>query len=323
MKLSIVTVSMNRTSHLVRCAEAVSDIADHYEHLILDFGSSLPIKRDLLPSDERIRLLRVDSPTGRWWLTHAYNLAFALSYGEYILKLDADILLSRNYIEKLLEKQKITKANLLCNRLTLQDWSLPSNMFTSNGLFLCKKERLAHLKGFNPYIQGWGWDDIDLYSRFFLAGFSVSRLPQDGLELINHGNDLREPPLCLIDETSNLVEKKLLRSVSSTSRMLAQNHKNKQVALASIEKGVQWPSLEEYSKSYWNTSRLPFLPKINLFSTEARRNLAFGLVTLLLGPSRMNHLHWRILQHFGVGPYVPATMQALLDACNVDLSLVS
>ena len=177
--ISIVTVSMNRTEHLLQQARAVSMLRGHGEHVILDFGSTTPISRDQLPGDERIKLHRVESPNGRWWLTHSYNLAFALASGDYLLKLDADILLSQHFIDAIFEQQAKNNAHLMCNRLTLQDWSLPSELFTTNGLFLCKQSSLAQIRGFNPYIQGWGLDEIDLYSRFFLAGFPASRIPQD------------------------------------------------------------------------------------------------------------------------------------------------
>ena len=178
MNISIVTVSMNRTEHLFQQARAVSELRDHSEHIILDFGSTTPISRDQLPSDERIRLHRAESPNGRWWLTHSYNLAFALAKGDYILKLDADIVPSQQFVDRLIERQAITNSHLMCNRLTIQDWNLPSELFTTNGLFFCKTTSLNEIRGFNPYIQGWGWDEIDLYSRFFLAGFPASRIPR-------------------------------------------------------------------------------------------------------------------------------------------------
>lgn len=124
--LSIVTVSMNRTEHLLQQARAVSMLRVHQEHVILDLGSTTPISRDQLPSDERIQLHRVESPNGRWWLTHSYNLAFALASGDQILKLDADILLSQPFMDMLSKQQAATNAHLMCNRLTLQDCSLPS-----------------------------------------------------------------------------------------------------------------------------------------------------------------------------------------------------
>lgn len=321
--LSIVTVAMNRTEHLLQQARAVSGLHGHAEHVILDFGSTTPIRRDQLPGDERIQLHRVESPNGRWWLTHSYNLAFALASGDYILKLDADILPSQNFIDLLSEQQVTTNAHLMCNRLTLQDWSLPSELFTTNGLFLCKKTSLAQVRGFNPYIQGWGWDEIDLYSRFFLAGFTASRIPQDGLDLIQHDNDVREHPVISTDLRRIGLSKATLDRLSATRRMQAQNEKNKLIAVASIKRQVKWPSLDDYAKTYRNLSRLPDLSSVSLFNTQERQSLVAGLRYQLLKPSRKENLCWRVVTKLGFGPYTSANTQALLDACNIELELIA
>lgn len=314
---------MNRTEHLLQQARAVSMLRGHQEHVILDLGSTTPISRDQLPSDERIQLHRVESPNLRWWLTHSYNLAFALASSDYILKLDADILPTQHFIDVLVKQQAATNSHLMCNRLTLQDWNLPLELFTTNGLFLCKKTSLAQVGGFNPYIQGWGWDEIDLYSRFFLAGFPVSRIPQDGLELIKHDNEVREHPV-----DTNLLRRfghpqAALDQVSSARRMQAQNEKNRQIAVASIKKEVAWPSLEDYRKAYRESTRLPSLPNVSLFDAQERQSLSAGLRCQLLRPSRIQNLIWRLSKRFGFGPYTRARTEALLDACNIDLGLVA
>jgi len=320
---SIVTVTMNRTEHLLQQARAVSQLRDHSEHIILDFGSNTPISRDQLPSDNRIQLHRVENPNGRWWLTHSYNLAFALASGDYILKLDADILPSQHFIDELAEQQAATNAHLMCSRLTLQDWSLPTELFTTNGLFLCKRSSLAEVGGFNPYIQGWGWDEIDLYSRFFLAGFPACRIPQDGLDLILHDDDARVHSICTTNVRSIQIMKTTLNEVCATRRMQAQNEKNRQIAVASIKRAVKWPSLEEYAKTYRESSCLPFLSNASLFDAQEKQSLAAGLTYQLLRPLRMQDLLWRVAKKLGFGPYNPDRTQALLDACNIDLSLVA
>ena len=322
-QISIVTVAMNRTEHLLRQARAVSVLRGHEEHVILDLGSTSPISRDHLPSDERIQLHRVDSPNGRWWLTHSYNLAFALASGDYILKLDADILPTQHFMDVLYEQQAGANAHLMCNRLTLQDWSLPSELFTTNGLFLCKRSILAKIGGFNPYIQGWGWDEIDLYSRHFLAGFPSSRIPQDGLELIKHGNDVREHPVGTNGLQRNGLQQTTLNQVSATRRMQAQNYKNRLIAAASIKKQVRWPSLEDYANSYQEFSCLPALASVSLFDSQEKQSLTDSLRYQLLKPSRVDNLCWRFTKKLGIGPYTPANTQALLEACNIDLALVA
>jgi len=322
MQLSIITVSMNRTEHLLQCAEIASRLTGHTEHLIIDFGSYPSVQRTSLPSDSRIRLIRVESPNGRWWLTHAYNLGFALAQGEYILKLDADILLSQDFMDRLCERQIKSNSDLMCNRLTLQDWKLPSSLFTTNGLFFCKTSSLAAIRGFNPYIQGWGWDDIDLYSRFFLAGFSISRIPSHGLTLIDHTDDFREHPMIIQPEFKMIPAIKISR-IDPSRRMKSQNLKNKSISIASLNQGIQWPSLDVYADAFKSDGVLPMLPRLELFDAIQRKLLSAELRHELLLPSRLRHRFWRVLALFGLGPYTDQNTALLLEHCNIDLRLVS
>jgi glycosyltransferase involved in cell wall biosynthesis len=313
---------MNLAEHLLQCAEMASRLSGHIEHLIIDFGSYPSVKRTTLPNDPRIRLIRVESPNGRWWLTHAYNLAFALAEGEYLLKLDADILLSQDFIDRLCKRQTESNSDLMCNRLTLQDWELPSTLFTTNGLFFCKTSSLAVIRGFNPYIQGWGWDEIDLYSRFFLAGFSMSRIPSHGLTLIDHNDDSREHPISIHYGFKMISATKISR-ISPSRRIKAQNLKNKTISIASLNQGIQWPSLDDYAEAFKAYGELPMLPKLQLFDAIQRRLLSAELRNYLLLPSRLRHWLWRVFALFRLGPYTDQNTALLLERCNIDLSLVS
>lgn len=322
MNLSIVTVAMNRTEHLLQQARAVSRLQGHGEHVILDFGSTIPISRDQLPSDERIKLHRVESPNGRWWLTHSYNLAFALSSGEYILKLDADILPSQQFIDVLSEKQAETNAHLMCNRLTFQDWNLPSELFTTNGLFLCNRASLAVLHGFNPYIGGWGWDEIDLYSRFFLAGFSTARLPGLGVDLIEHGDDQRE---VLVENKKSKCWPAVNHAKAmelSRRRMRANNEKNRHIAVASLVKNIFWPSLNQYMESYDCLGLLPSLPRQILFDQFEYEQMISVVTRRLLNPTHPLEAVYRLLRKLGLGPYFLPNARRLLESSSIDFSLV-
>ena len=74
--LSIVTVCMNRLDHLRSTAQHVAAWPAHQEHLIVDWSSAVPVRREQLPADPRIRLLRVEGEAS-WNLCRAYNFAVA------------------------------------------------------------------------------------------------------------------------------------------------------------------------------------------------------------------------------------------------------
>ena len=321
-RLSIVTVTMNRTEHVIQSARAVARLDLHAEHLIVDYGSSPPLLRHQLPADARIRLVRVDSHDGQWWLTHAYNLAFALASGDCILKLDADVLLAPSFARALLHQCHQGPSELLCNRLTRQDWQMPSRWFITNGLFVCCRHRLEALGGFNPYLRGWGWDEIDLYSRFFLAGASMSRLPSDGVTLIEHGDDQREVSLVPRHRPLLPAGLGLTQALSPTRRMEANKRKNRWIAVESLNQGIRWPSLRDYADAYRRHGSPPLIPPIDLLSAGQIQRLAPELVQALLAPTRLRDLVFSCLQRVGLGPYAPVPAARLLAASGIDLSLV-
>lgn len=309
MRISVVTVAHNRTPHLLACAKHLSAISLHEEHLILDLGSSPAVERSQLPDDPRIRLISVVWQEG-WWLTHSYNLAFSLACGDYILKLDADVLVEQDFADELLVRMASSSSDLMCGRLTLQEWALPTEQFITNGLFLCRRTSLEALRGFNPYLRGWGWDEIDLYSRFFMAGFPVSRLPERGVKAIDHGDDQRQRP------------REGMR-VSAKRLMKAHDKKNKCIAVSAQQRQLIWPSFEAYRHAFHSDGSLPLVARVALLSEPEQYVLARRCVKTLLDPGTIQDIGWRWLARLGSGPYSRRGAASLLEACGIDLSLVT
>jgi glycosyltransferase involved in cell wall biosynthesis len=308
MLISVVTVARNRTEHLLACAQHVASSSLHEEHLILDFGSSQPVDRSQLPGDSRIRLVRVEWDQG-WWLTHAYNLAFSLARGDFILKLDADVLLPDSFLNALWKRQQLKDADLMCGRLTVQDWKLPSTHFGTNGLFFCRASCLRDLGGFNPYIRGWGWDEMDLYSRFFLAGYSVACLPEEEVCCFDHGDAERVDLVCSTRLNPSRVKKAI-------------NQKNMDVAVQAVLQQLSWPDFDAYACFYGVEQAMPPLPRINLIKDAVLLRLLRRCITTLYRPGAVRQKLWTLLARMGLGPYAPKRAMTLLRRCGIDLDLV-
>jgi hypothetical protein len=170
--LSIVTVVMNRAAHLMVTAPKVSRWKGHREHLIVDWSSTPPIDPRDLPSDPRIRLLRVEDET-RWQLTRAYNFAIAMASFDTILKLDADCWIdSRDSSPPPLMEGGYLRSPLGGGL---------------NGLFLIRRADFFSVGGFNELLRGYGFDDKDLYQR--LEKRLVRHpFPPELLRTIEHGD---------------------------------------------------------------------------------------------------------------------------------------
>ena len=66
--------------------------------------------------------------------------------------------------------------------------------YPSSGFFVCYGLSLLNLRGFNPFIVSYGWDDIDLYRRMEIFGCEFIDAPPGILHSIQHcvGDSLRE-----------------------------------------------------------------------------------------------------------------------------------
>lgn len=178
--LSIVTAVHNRQDHLNKSAASISHYGHHQEHIILDWSSHPPVDVDALPEDPRIRLVRVEGERS-WWLSRALNRAMAEARGSWLLKVDADCILEAPFFRALEPA-----------RAELQIAALPRGPRADKipalwGLFGVDASLFAAAGGFNEYLHGWGYDDIDLFERMLLIpGSRLALLPQAGVKDLAH-----------------------------------------------------------------------------------------------------------------------------------------
>ncbi|MEI6829799.1 MAG: glycosyltransferase family A protein [Synechococcaceae cyanobacterium ELA445] len=178
---SIVTAARNRSGQLRRTAASISRFGSHAEHLIVDWSSEPPIRPADLPADPRLRLVRVEGER-QWWLSRAYNRGFREAAHPWILKADADALLEEPFFRCF---------NPAAAHLQIRH--IPGGLaglgnLDDLGLFAVEAEVLRAVGGFNPWLLGWGFDDIDLFERLFLLpGTTVSHLSGHGSCSLPHG----------------------------------------------------------------------------------------------------------------------------------------
>ena len=177
MSLSIVTVCMNRRQHLLATATQVAAWPHHGEHLIVDWSSREPLRRQELPADPRLRLLRVEGEE-RWSPSRAYNFALRQARGAWLMRMDADCWPT----DKL-------------DPTALQGWGplwVGSGGEGRFGQFLMARELLEAVGGFNEAMRGWGFEDKDLRARLEIQqGWPLGALPVEAIGVIEHSNEER------------------------------------------------------------------------------------------------------------------------------------
>lgn len=176
---------MNRREHILATAPKVSAWPHHREHLIVDWSSGVPLRREDLPNDPRVRLLRVEGES-RWNLCRAYNFAVARVSGDWVLKLDADAWPTEAFDPhlpalRLAGDSGGGQAGAVC--------AFGSGPEGRKGQFLIERALFESVGGFNELLVGYGFDDKDLLGRLLQrSGQAAATLPQDWIGVITHGD---------------------------------------------------------------------------------------------------------------------------------------
>lgn len=184
--VSVVSCSMNRTENLLRALPSWLALPAVSEVVIVDWSSQEPVMAALQAAgitDPRVRIVRVDGAP-RWVLSQAFNAGFRAARHDTILKLDADIVLSDDFMTR--------------NALPGNAAFVAGNWRTAakgqehvNGFFLVGKSGLARVGGFNEFITTYGWDDDDLYARLQAAGLERRDVAPDTIYHLPHTDEAR------------------------------------------------------------------------------------------------------------------------------------
>jgi Glycosyl transferase family 2/Polysaccharide pyruvyl transferase len=171
MSISFITTCMNREHDLKLTLQHNLSILDSYddcEIIVLNYNS----KGDL---DEWIRTIHSsklvyfkESTAEYFSMSHSKNMGGRLSNAKYIVNLDADNYLNRDYVDGLILEIK-------------KDIDYPSITKESkyNGIGLdgrvgIKRSVFNYIRGYDEMMKGWGGDDFDIQNRVLAAGFSIS-----------------------------------------------------------------------------------------------------------------------------------------------------
>jgi len=172
--ITIVTVCMNREEHLARTAFAVSKWPHHQVHVIVDWSSEAPLLRSNLPSDSRIRLVRVNREQV-WSPALAYNFGISLVTTDYVMRMDADCW-----------------PELCWEPLAEIDFDVAyvgKGGAGRYGQFLMPLVMFNRVGGFNERMIGWGFEDKDLRFRLkYQFAIRLVELCDENIGVLEHSN---------------------------------------------------------------------------------------------------------------------------------------
>jgi hypothetical protein len=182
--ISLVTACRDRNDNLASVLPGWLAL-DLAEIVLVDWSSTVPVAETLAKtgiSDPRIRILRVEGED-RWILSYAFNAGFRVAGHDIILKADADIALSPDFLDR---------NPLAPGEVVVGNWRRagPGQQYV-NGFFFVHRGDLARVNGFNEYITTYGWDDDDLYDRLRDAGVTRVDVTEGTVHHLDHDDAAR------------------------------------------------------------------------------------------------------------------------------------
>ncbi len=258
---AIVTACMNRNDNLRQVIPSWLNSNSVQEIIVVDWSSKEPVKSTLSDyvKDSRLKIVRVEGEKS-WILTHAFNLAAKITSQKNILKIDCDIEIDHDF----LDKHKLQQGCFYAG-----DWRdlIPG----VTGLFLISKKDFLSVGGFNEFILTYGWDDIDLYKRLE-THLSLVRKKID-VSSVRHINHTEEESFK--NQTKNTRDISSLKSINvspETIQSLSQEREFQNIKNSYISRLIPWDSkspqstykiIEKYpTGSYLRISRISEVPEI-------------------------------------------------------------
>jgi hypothetical protein len=155
-QFSVFTACMNRNDNLVRALSSWLAHAEIGEVVIVDWSSKTEVANSIADvMDERVKIIRV-SGEASWVYTLPFNLAAKHTSKQYLLRIDADVVLKEDFFQV----DQFNYAEYLTGN-DEDDTSL-------TGMLCVHRDHFFAVNGYNEFIRSYGWEDYDIFGRLEL-----------------------------------------------------------------------------------------------------------------------------------------------------------
>jgi Polysaccharide pyruvyl transferase/Glycosyl transferase family 2 len=253
--VSIFTACMNRVEHLQEVLPTW--IALHpKEIIIVDWNSTKPLDDVIAPFQDKQKIILIRVPNvKKWCLTYAFNFAARFTSGKYLLKLDCDSKLNKDF----LFYHNLDAGNVFFSG----NWRTARNVNErhTNGVFYLKRLDFFKVGGFNEFLTTYGYDDCKLKADLVAQGIIQMDINHDLLVHIEHSNasrtmlqDVKHQPAIEIECNRLICEKiKNIPNVFSKFSWISNNNYNYESSVLldeSIRSECLRKALSRFSKVY-------------------------------------------------------------------------
>lgn len=178
MKEALIVCVMNRKNRIRDAVKNWLEYPSVGKIILVDWSSKEPLTRQMLPY-EKVLIARVeDQPY--WRLAQAYNFAASFVTEDTICKMDADYRMTSDFLSEQIKEGEFWRGDTRHPKET--------NQVYINGFVRFWRKDFLAVNGYNERIEGYGWDDTDLYSRFEKMGLKTHWVPYGPITHVPHPN---------------------------------------------------------------------------------------------------------------------------------------
>lgn len=179
--VSVICACKNRSKSLTVVLDELLSNEGVDEIILVDWDSDKSLD-EFLKKDVQNKVILVQVEDEPYWeLSRAYNLAARFVTKNKILKLDSDIIISKDFFKKHKLKKGIFYRGNWRNARNENEKHLSGTMFVYTSDFF-------RVNGYNEFIYTYGEDDHDIYRRLGLIGLKAIDLNCNYLAHIPHSN---------------------------------------------------------------------------------------------------------------------------------------
>lgn len=174
--LSLTVGVKNRFKQLKISLQSWLNQDDVKDITIIDWDSKDIDKKYLESLDDRIRVLSFVNKE-YYHVAKVLNECIKNAKYDHIIKMDVDYIINPYYqLNQWLEIDWETEFMTGCWTQKMMDNSL-GFMEYLHGLMICKRENITKINGYNEKLDGYGWEDSDLYGRLYKFGLIRKVIP--------------------------------------------------------------------------------------------------------------------------------------------------
>lgn len=180
--IAFVTVSKGRLHHLKQTLPLMA-AQQPDELIVVDYSCPDDTGGWAEANCPSAKIVRVPGESG-FNISRARNLGAAAAKSDWLFFVDADVICEDGLLEWVKQHAK-TGAYF---RQSLSGSGKKSHAW---GSFACRTADFVACGGYDDVLEGWGWEDDDLYQRLRLRGIDQVEYPFELASAINHGDDDR------------------------------------------------------------------------------------------------------------------------------------